>query len=286
MTPDGRFAVVVGSNSPTPISLVDLDSGAEVDDVEIDAIGTFATACDGDRSVLVLLNGNQLDVGSVRRFTIQGASLVDTGEAFVPDRSNHTIVKVFAVPGSQVGLALTITFGGPTTPRLESFAIPGMQPLDAVQIGGLNNLSAVVSNAGDAVFVRSNDDIEGFTLDPATGALGAAPFSEIHGVVPAFVPHNFGNELGIDPDGTKLIASEPVETPTVEVPTPRITIFDAATGARLNVLDGPTLVKPTLLAVAHPAPEPAPLALAAASFAARWRRRQARQPRHAVVSVC
>ncbi|HVK59610.1 MAG TPA: hypothetical protein VM735_12575, partial [Candidatus Kapabacteria bacterium] len=55
---DGRYAVVVGANSATPVSLVDMQSQVEIDKVAFDAIGTFVATCDDGESVLVLLNGN------------------------------------------------------------------------------------------------------------------------------------------------------------------------------------------------------------------------------------
>jgi hypothetical protein len=263
VTSDGRFAVVAGANSATPVALVDLEAGAEVDAFAFDGIASFVAACDDGESVLVVLDGTQ-----VRRLTIGvGGTLDDTGESFAVEGATTAILKVFAVPGSRLGLALVLQFSGGSGARLESFAVPGLQALDATALGGSSDLSAAVAPAGDRVYVRSNDDIEGFTLEPLTGALGDAPFLPISGVSQPFIPPNYGNALGITRDGTRLVASEPAYTPTPEVPTPRVTFFDATTGERVGILEGPDFVRPRLVDV-RTVPEPVASTLAWAALAA------------------
>ena len=74
------------------------------------------------------------------------------------------------------------------------------------------------------------DVIEGFTLNPVTGELGNSASPSITGV--SFATGTlFQNPLAISNDGTRLFASERADIPTAEVPTPRVTIFDAAPGA-------------------------------------------------------
>lgn len=239
LTCDGRFAVVVGANSATPVSLVDIQSGTEVDKLAFEGIGNFVAACDDGESVLVLLNGNQIGTGSIRRVTISAAGrLVDTGEVFAVGE-NQWIVKIFAVPGSKVGVAFTN--GGMTT-----FGIPGLNALDSVSFSHVD-LSAAVACTGDRVYVRRSTFIEGYSLDPGTGILGKTPFLTITNVAPVYVHHSYGSALAISRDGTTLIASEPEFSPSAGVVKPQVSFFDAATGERKGAAafeDG--LVLPTV----------------------------------------
>lgn len=273
----GRWAVVVGSNSPTPVSLVDRVANAEVDTFAASAVGTFAAIADDGVTVLALLDGNLFDTSVVRKLVIEpGGSLQDTGLAFPLSRANSTIKKTFAVPGARIGLAITVEFGSEPAARIESFGLDDMQAIDAVQIGGLNDISAAVSPSGHAVYARSNDDVQGWTLDPVTGALGDAPFLSVSGISQAFIPPAFGNALGITRDGARLVVSEPAAFPTPEVPTPRVSYLDATTGARLGFLSLATMVTPTLIATA---PEPGgALACASALAGLALLRRRRRRP--------
>ncbi len=258
---DGRFAIVVGHRQePTsvPVSLVDLAALVEVDTILLPGAGIFAAACDDGESVLITSNDASNETTSVRRLKIAGAKLVDTGEIVrIPgDEPNRIFNKVYAVPGSKVGVALGFRGAGLTT-----FSIPGLKVLDTTPaIHGFG--SAAVSCAGDKVFVRYSrtrpggifyDEIDGYSLDPITGALGDTPFLTFDVAYHAQASDTFGDTLALSRDGTRLIVSEiAVDGSPVSPPTSRVSFFDTTTGERDGFFfDGPKVegAYPTLVSV-------------------------------------
>ena len=261
---DGRFAVVVGSNSATPIVLVDLTSQAEVASLTYDGLARSVAACDDGQSVLVVLDNEAGTASEIRRLIIgSNGTLTDTGESF-PFGGMAYISKVFAVPGSQVGLAFITIVGLTTTSELVAFRIPGLQMLDMAQLGMPIGNAAAVSCSGTKVYVRSGsrgpnaDVIEGFMLDPMTGALGDTPSPTISNVSFVNVPV-YANPLGLSRDGTVLIAAEPAFIPTPEYPSPQLTYFNANTGERVAKLEEPGLMVPGTVATVPCCLAPAPL---------------------------
>ena len=252
-TCDGQFAVVVGGG-PAPVSLVDLAAGREVDTLPFSGRGNFVATCDDRESVLVLINDPGNERNSVRRLKIVNAKLVDTGERLdVPGaESARFFRKVYAAPGSKVGVAL-----GFYAPRLTTFSIPGLQVLDTSPEIRDAESSAVVSCAGDRIFLRLNSfvggiprgHIHGFTLDPATGAIGDTPFLTTDVAYTPQASTTFGDGLAISRDGTRLIVPESAVGPSAP-PTPRTSFLDATTGARVGFFDafGAEGVYPTLVA--------------------------------------
>jgi hypothetical protein len=269
ITCDARFAVVVGSSDEgKPVSLVDLQASEEVDTFSDPRNGINVATCDDGESVLVTLGGDIPIVSVVRRFTIsQAGTINDTGETLTLDNGGD-INRVFAVPGSQVGIAITREDGAPQFSRLISFSIPGLNFLDSVTLTGQIGNAAAVSCDGTKVYVRSgnrgpaSDVIEGFALDPVTGALNHTPILTINDV--SFVNLTlFDNPLGVSHDATLLIASEPAIIPTPEVPAPQVTYFDAVTGARTGIFEDPDWTNPASISTvpccaALPSPTPTP----------------------------
>ncbi|HVK58528.1 MAG TPA: hypothetical protein VM735_07100, partial [Candidatus Kapabacteria bacterium] len=164
--------------------------------------------------------------------------LVYTGEAFNIG-ANKWIVKVFSVPGSKVGVAIT-------SDGLMTFSIPGLETLDTINLS-LIDFSVAPDCTGEKLYVRRGTFIEGYTLNPDTGILDKTPFLTITNVAPVFVQHSYGNALLISRDGTTLTASEPGFTTPEDDLKPQVTFFDAATGERKGAApfeDG--LVNPTV----------------------------------------
>src|SRR5204863_3974388 len=106
-TCNGRFAVAVGANSATPVSLIDFALGQEVDTFAFDGLGSYVAACDDGESVLVVLDNDAGTASVIKRLTIaEPGTITDTGETLALGSDTVSINKVFAVPGSQTGLAL------------------------------------------------------------------------------------------------------------------------------------------------------------------------------------
>ncbi len=266
LTCNRRFAVVVGANSATPVSVVDLATHAEVSTFAYNGLGRSVAVCDDGQSVLVVLDNKAGTASEVRRLTIgTNGTLTDTGESF-PFGGQATISKVFAIPGSHVGIALVTIVGLTTTSEVVSFSIPGLQMLDSAPLSGqLANAAALsCSGAGAKVYARSGsrgpnpDIIEGFALDQMTGALGDTAALTISNVSFVNVPV-FANPLALSRDDPVLIASEPAFLPSPEYPSPQVTYFNAETGARLGKLEDPGIEVPGTIATASCCLVPAPL---------------------------
>ena len=212
ITCDGRFAIVVGANSETPVSLVDLASQKEVDTFAYDGLARSVAACDDGQSVLVVFGSNDGTNSELKRLTItETGTLTDTGEALTPG-SDESIRRVCAVPGSKSGVAIVSNNSYPYSARLVSFAIPGLQTLDSATLANRLDIAVAVSCAGDKVYVRSGsggsspDVIEGFSYDPETGEISDTPSVTITNV--SFVNLTvYENPLAVTTDGARVLAS-------------------------------------------------------------------------------
>lgn len=246
VTCDGRYAIVVGANSATPVSLVDLRAGVETDTFSADSNVTYAAAFDDGESLVVVANvPPQNQTNRLRRLRVENGKLADTEESLAAlpagEFPDYRFQKVFAVKGSNVGVA-TAQFG---IPQIVTFRIPGLSLLDSIRTGGD---SLAVNCAGDKIYVRSGSQIRGYALDPVTGALGDTPFLTISAVGQTDTSAaNFGNSLAISRDGTRLIVPEGTAFPESPA-TPRTTYFDTTTGERLGYFDAFGGGSPTLVA--------------------------------------
>lgn len=253
VSPDGKYVVVLGTtdnepqNTATPVSLVDMSVQQEVSTLVVPGRAgsyVYATFCDDGETVLAVVGP------AIHRLKITAGLLVDTGDALpLPAGASLSFLRVVAASGSKVGVALALF-----PARLVTFSIPGMQLLDTgpTATGSFDGLA--LSPDGTKVYSRSGypvGEIDCFTLDPVTGLLGDTPFLTIPNVSPANIGI-FGNGLAVTPDGAQLVATEGAATGTAEAPTPRITYFDAATGARKKFIKADTA--PLLLALGPPGP--------------------------------
>lgn len=190
LTADGRYLLVCGNTTTTfdgQVSVVDVESRTEIE--TFDSVGYCASVdvCD-DNSVLV---GDA--PMRVRRLVVDGnGGLTDTGDllAFSDFPGN-----VHCAPGSATGLAV-----GGTDGFLQSFAIPGLQPLDVQPFGSVG-YSAVINDAGDLVAGRASTEIRGFGYDAATGQFGASAFElSLYQVT----GHSGLEQMALDPSNERL----------------------------------------------------------------------------------
>lgn len=253
VTPDGFYSVVVGANSSTPVSLVDLVAKKEVFKFAAESNVTHvATFDDGESAVIVANIPPANATNRLRRLRIvEPGKLVDTGESLTAlsvrtaGSDSYRFKKVFAVPGSQVGVAIA-EFGNP---HIVTFSIPGLQVLDKRDSPAGD--SAAVNSTGDRLYVRgysvaNGGFVTGITLDPVTGALGASPVVSFPVGQSSDFATNFGNALEVSPDGAQIIVTEGTGFPNSPA-TPRLTYFNATTGAREDFLELPGTSSPTLV---------------------------------------
>lgn len=241
-TCDGRLMVVVGANSPTPVSLVDVTAGREVATVAYPAkLARSAAIGDDERSVLVVLdNTSNTDASAIRRLTIgPDDTLVDAGEQLF--FGTDFVSKVRIAPGSKTGVALVGQFPA----RLVAFTLPGLMVKGSVTLAqGIGN-AIVFSPLGERVYARSGrraivpDVIEGFAFDPVAGTIGQAATLTINDVA-GFKGVSFNEPMAISADGRLLIAAE-------EAPAARITGFSAGDGAIVRTSSHPGTVSPRIV---------------------------------------
>lgn len=227
---DARFAVVVGANSGTPVSLVDRLVSREVSTIALPGrLGRAASIGDDGRTVLVVLDDPVNNThNSVRRLTIEAnGTLTDSGQEL--SFGTEYVTKVRIAPGSKTAVALV---GIPT--RIVAFTLPALALRGSVNLTGGTGNAVAFSPTGDKVYARSGrraaapDVIEGFAFDPATGTIAQTASPRIANVS-GFTGVVYLDPMAISTDGTRIVAAE--ENATGELPAARVALFDAATGA-------------------------------------------------------
>lgn len=226
---DGKTAVVVGANSNTPVSLVDLDRQTELSTVAYPGKLARAVAVDNDgKQALVVIDDTGLSVaGAIRRVAISNGAIIDTGEQLTFGGMDY-IWRLALAPNAKFGAAVV----GPGPTRVVIFTVPGLGATGSISFS--NTVSAVVFGpAGDRVYVRRGnrgltDRIEAFPFDPATGAIGQAPVWTTT-PVSGFTGTGFQTPMAITADGTTLVVAD--EDLAGTPPAPRVARLDAASGA-------------------------------------------------------
>jgi len=243
---DGTTAVVVGANSATPVSLVDLASRQQV------ATATYAgklsrsvAVDDAGTQALVVIDDNAVSTsGVVRRLSISPGALTDSNESLA--FGSEYVARVYMAPGAKFGIA--IVGSGPS--RIVSFSVPGLVQKSSVNLAGGTGNAVVFSPDGSRVYVRSGnrfakDVIEAFAFDPATGAIAQTRTYRID-YVGGFTGPVFSTSLAITQDGGYLVAAD--EDIAGTPPAPRLVSINAATGAQVQSLLLPPDARPTLVA--------------------------------------
>jgi len=233
ISPDGHFLLVCGSNSYTPVSVIDIATQKQ--------IRTFSLGSDCT-SVEVLRDGSVLTTSfttrRVLRLTIDSAgNLTDTGEVLF---LGSNPLNAYGAPGATAGFVVS-----PSSNALQSFTIPGLTPVDTRRLSGLGGgVSGLVHPAGDRIYVRSSDGaVDAFTYNPITGALGATP---VFSIPTASAGSYYGiDQMALTPDGNKLYVPQPHA----------LVVYDASTGDVLTSITHPALVQPTGVCFATAGPQ-------------------------------
>ncbi len=234
-TCDGHYVVVVGAGGTKPVSLVDFDNRAEVSTYTFNGFSQSVAVCDDSQSVLVHLDNNSSTAGQIRRLTINSGALTDTMETLPLGSASVFIKKVYAAPGSKTGILLLQG----TAPQVVSFAIPGLTTVDSVTLAGPIPNGLTFNCSGTKVYIRSGnrginpDVIQCFGFNPVTGVFTKPASLTINDVGP-YTSVVYPEPVALTLDGAHVVASE--ANPTGSAPTPRITFFDAITGARADAI--------------------------------------------------
>lgn len=248
LTCDGRYAVVAGANSATPVAVVDLAQEKQVFALAVsNRLARAASAGDDGRTVLVVLDApTSTTANSVRRLTLGAdGTLADSGQELA--FGTEYVTKVRVAPGSKVGVALV---GIPT--RIVSFSLPDLVVRGSVTLTGGTGNALDLSPAGDRVYARSGrrgvapDVIEAFAFDSATGAIGQGSTLRIGNVSP-FLGVVYHDPMAVSTDGTRIVAAEENAAPA-----PRIASFDAGTGALVDSVTGPQITQPRSVSTIRP----------------------------------
>jgi WD40 repeat protein len=239
LSPDGKFLVTCDGALPQPVSVVDVDTGAEIHTFSLGHECNSVEVCD-DGSVLV----TGLNSKTVRRLTLDATgTLSDTGESMTLWGQPNNVV---CAPGSTSGVVMSRSYS-----VLNAFTLPGMVPADQLMATGRFGVSMAMSPTGDVLYTRSNQRgwVNAFQYNPDTGTLGATPDLAI-GIFETS-PFFGIDQMAIHPDGEKLYVSQPGI----------LNVYDASTGILLDSITGPGIAAPTgvCLATAGEAPESEPV---------------------------
>lgn len=242
---DGSTAVVVGANSTTPVSLVDLAGQREVATVAYPGKLARSVSVDGNGTqALVVLDATTVSAGgAIRRVTLSGGSIADSGKelAFGGDY----VARVYLAPGGKAGVAIV---GGGAT-RLVAFTVPALTVTNAVNLGAVGN-AVVFSPDGTRLFVRSGqrgvrDAITAFGFDPVAGTIGATSLWRSE-AVSGFTGTVFETSLAIAPDGSALVAGD--ENLGGSLLAPRLAVLDPSSGTVVRSVDLAADASPRIVA--------------------------------------
>lgn len=232
-TCDGHYIVVVGAGGTKPVSLVDFDIRAEVSTYTFNGFSQSVAVCDDGRSVLVHLDNNSSNAGQIRRLTINSGTLIDTMETLPLGSASVFIKKVYAPPGSKTGIVLLQGAAA----QVVSFTVPGLTMVDSVTLAGAIPNGLAFNCSGTKVYIRSGnrginpDVIQCFGFNPVTGLFTKPASLTINDVGP-YTGVVYPEPIALTLNGARVIASE--ANASTGAPTPRITFFDAITGARAD----------------------------------------------------
>lgn len=215
LTPDRRFLLTCDGGLTAPVSVIDLATRTELSPFPLSGGCQGVEVCE-DGSVLVV----QFFSNTVRRLTIDaGGLLTDTGETLLVDGLFNTVCG----KGGTAGVAIS-NFGS-----IQSFTIPGLNPVDTRSLSGFGGISGVVSSIGDRIYVRADSNVDGFAFDSSTGALGATPLVTI----PVTAANTFFGveQLALNGAATKLYVPE----------MNAVKIYSATSGVFVDAITDPSM---------------------------------------------
>lgn len=236
LSPDGRFLVVCDGFGSAPVSVVDVESRAEVSTFSLGSNCSAVDVCE-DGTVLAVSSGT----GKVHRLFLDDAgALSHSGEALTTGwLSTRGPNDAVCAPGSAAGVVVRRI---PAT--LLSFRIDGMTAVDERPLAGPR--FGISLAAGDGVaWARSDGNVEAFDFDTATGALGAS--ARLSFPTATALPFLGIDQLALAPAGDRVF-----------VPVPGgLGVYDATDGSSIGSLVHPALGAPTGVCLAAGEPEPA-----------------------------
>lgn len=209
-TCDGKYLVVCGA-WPTPVSVVDVATGTEVNTIALANNVVNVVCASNDNSVLAVEIDSFGGGTGIRRLTIDdNGVLTDTTELL----SLPGAYSVIHVPGTGFGVALSKTS---MTDNATAFTLAGMTSNGAVDIAAEDAESLAFSCGGTNLIVRSRimggpieaaSVVESFAYDSNSGTITSpATFSFTVGA-PGDESRPGGNLVNISPDGSLIAASE------------------------------------------------------------------------------
>src|SRR5262245_35301264 len=227
ITADDRFLLVCQGNEPGRINVVDTASRT--------VVGTSSTSSNWV-AVDVAADGSVLTSSQsgdrTRRMTLDAAGqLTFASELFFEANP----LNVSFVPGAPIGLLVAFLPG-----RVRSFTVPEMVPIETLTMTLPTNelpINALGDPGRGLVYIRTNESLQAFTLDAATGDLRSTP---LWNVALGFTIACYGvEELALHPDGSKLYTNVPGG----------VQVVDPGTGSLITMITHASLPGPTGLCV-------------------------------------
>lgn len=210
VTCNGKYLVVCG-NGATPVAVVDVATGTEIDTLTLPNNVSNVFCAQDDVSVLAI-EKDAFEAGlGVRRLTISGTGeLTDTTE-FLNLPGAYAVINV---PGSGFGVALNRS---PMTDFATAFTMAGMTSNGGVALTGETAESLAFSCAGTNLVVRSRitgapieaaSVVESFGFDQQLGVISPLPAFSFPVAAAGELPAPGLNLVNISTDGNLIAASE------------------------------------------------------------------------------
>jgi len=241
ITPDGKFLLVTDQSNGN-------DTIAVIDTADLAAGATYFTSpsasyniqsVDASAPGIVLVTSD--DTSTVRELFIDGSgNITDPG---LQTLSFNFPTNVVVAPGGTSGVVVAYNpFDGASGAAVESFTISptaGLSEVNASLLSQTEGISAAFNPAGNMVYVMSNGDstgdVDAFTFNPSSGAMGTSPSFSIPTSDTSTSPYGV-DPLAVSEDGTQLyVADDGLH---------QIDVYNAANGNSLGSISNENLYFP------------------------------------------
>lgn len=209
-TCNGKYLVVCG-NGATPVSVVDIATGMEIDSLSL-ANNVSTVFCTHDDTAVLAIEKDAFESGlGVRRLTLSPEGELTDSTEFLTLSGAYAVINV---PGTGFGVALNKT---PMTDYATSFTMAGMTSIGAVGVSAEDVESLAFSCGGTNLNVRSRirggpieaaSIVESFGFDANTGTISSPAAFFFTVGAPGDASRPGGNLVNISPDGSLIAASE------------------------------------------------------------------------------
>ncbi|MDX1459947.1 MAG: hypothetical protein R3348_02725 [Xanthomonadales bacterium] len=196
LSPDDRYVVLAGGGAlQQPLSVVDLQQRAEVHSERLFADHTSVEFCDNGTLLVTTTQGRFFDWNpdnALYSAAIDEAGDIDLTGARLSSGAQPN--NASCAPGSLAGVLLDREGG------LTSFTLPELDPVQTVRFGESMPVAATFSRDGRRLFVRTQNSIQTFHFNAATGHMLPAWSRNVQETRTFYGM----DQIAMHPDGKKL----------------------------------------------------------------------------------